>query len=257
MYRSNTLARLVVVTWLVILDVSHITCRLYRPHLYTMTCVVTICDAYLCLPDISIIARSKHSNISNFVGVLYVPVIVRWYTLSLYRNGIVNAECILEHRRILAKYRSDTVANWCVVIWLVIVDVSAQAVTLTLFKFLYSSYSCNYDTADNNWYQTNSATAQYVRNNCFMFVLPYMRCLDTVQCCQSNRYPYAINAASGHIQQTIHHMYAINVNVVLWACMCVLLMYSRCGTAAYFGTVLGYYLPVAFTYCWKPHNVRW
>ena len=138
MYRSNTLARLVVVTWLVILDVSHITCRLYRPHVYTMTCVVTICDAYLYLPDISFLARLKQSNISNFVGVLYVLLIVRWYTLSLYRNGIVNAECILEHRRILAKYRSDTVANWCVVIWLVIVDVA----NITLLSLVYSSTCC-------------------------------------------------------------------------------------------------------------------
>ena len=108
-YRSNTLARLVVVTWLVIVDVSHISCQLYRPHLCTMTCAMTICDAYLFLPDTSILAGSKQSNTSNIVSVLYISV--RWYTPLWYRNGIVNAECILEHRRILAKYRSDTVAK--------------------------------------------------------------------------------------------------------------------------------------------------
>ena len=74
-----------------------------------MKCVVTICDAYLFLPNISILARSNQSNISNFVCVLYVSV--WWYTLLWCRNGIVNAECTLEHRRIPAKYRSDTVAQ--------------------------------------------------------------------------------------------------------------------------------------------------
>ena len=48
-------------------------------------------------------------HIEFCVCVLYVSV--RWYTLLWYRNGIVNAECILEHQRILAKYRSDTVAQ--------------------------------------------------------------------------------------------------------------------------------------------------